>query len=54
MGQIVRSLIILLLFAVTSILLHATSSVTAVPIKKTLAEFPARIGQWRLIDSYLS
>ena len=53
-GQIVRSLIILLLFAATSVLLHATSSVTAVPIKKTLAEFPARIGQWRLIDSYLS
>lgn len=54
MGQIVRSLLILFLFAATSVLLHATSSVTAVPIKKTLAEFPAQIGEWRLIDSYLS
>jgi EpsI family protein len=54
MRQKGKILIVLLLFAATWYILQATSSVTSVPIKKSLSSFPEQIGDYRLSDSFQS
>lgn len=49
-----RILIVLVLFAATWVVLHKTSQVTAVPIKKSLSSFPQQIGEYTLSDSFQS
>ncbi|HIQ37675.1 MAG TPA: EpsI family protein, partial [Desulfocapsa sulfexigens] len=45
------TLIVLLLTLGTWFLLQNSSSVTAVPIKQSLASFPKSIGQWQMVHS---
>lgn len=54
MRQKGRLLVVLLLFAATWYILQATSSVTSIPIKKSLASFPEHIGDYRLSNSFQS
>jgi EpsI family protein len=54
MRQKGRILIVLLLFAAAWYILQATSSVTSIPIKKSLASFPEQIGDYRLSNSFQS
>jgi EpsI family protein len=54
MRQKGRTFIVLLLFAATWYILQATSGVTPVPIKKSLASFPEQIGDYRLSNSFQS
>jgi EpsI family protein len=49
-----RIFIVLLLFAATWYILHITSSVSPVPIKKHLSSFPEQIGDSRLTNSFQS
>ena len=49
-----RIFIVLLLFAATWYLLQVTSSVTRIPIKKSLRSFPDQIGDYHLSNSYQS
>jgi EpsI family protein len=49
-----RIFIVLLLFAATWYILQVTSSVTSIPIKKSLASFPDQIGDYHLSRSFQS
>jgi EpsI family protein len=50
----IRILIILALFGCTWYLLQITSAVQAIPIKKSLEQFPTQIGAYHLADSFQS
>jgi len=49
-----RVLLILLLFAATWYVLNVTSEVRAIPIKRTLADFPQRLGDYHLSNAFQS
>jgi EpsI family protein len=49
-----RIFIVLLLFAATWYILHITSSVTRIPIKKSLRSFPDQIANYHLSNSFQS
>ena len=49
-----RIFIVLLLFAATWYILHITSSVTRIPIKKSLSSFPGQIAEYHLSNSFQS
>jgi len=49
-----RVFLILLLLAATWYALNVTTEVKAVPIKHTLADFPQRLGDYRLSDAFQS
>lgn len=49
-----RAIIVLALFALTWYVLHSTSGVTAVPIKKPLSAFPQRLDGYSLANSLQS
>jgi len=46
-----RDILVIILFGLTWYLLQMTSTVTPVPIKKTLASFPQKIGSYQLVNS---
>ena len=49
-----RVLLILLLLAATWYVLHDTTQVKSIPIKHKLADFPQRLGDYRLSDAFQS
>ncbi len=53
-GQFVRVVIVLVLFAITWFLLQSTSSVNPVNISRSLSEFPSTLGSYSLSKSFQS